>query len=235
VLRKLLLVCGILSSLLYVGVNIVGPTRWAGYSSASQTFSELFAIGAPSRAFVVPLLVLYALLIYAFGAGVWLSAGQNLALRFTAVGLIAKEVFGVAATVVFPMHLRGTLAAGEHPLTDTLHIVLTGLGLLFMLLAIVSAAIALGKSFRLYSIVTILVFVLGATLAFLDAPRIAAGQPTPWAGMTERMNTLSYMLWIVVLAVTLLRARIKRYTESSHSRRIKADAHHAINMVSLCS
>jgi hypothetical protein len=174
-LRKILLVCGILSSLLYVAVNILGPMRWEGYSSASQTFGELFAIGAPTRAFVVPLLVIYALLVYAFGTGVWLSGGQKLALRFTAVGLIGKEVLGVAATVFFPMHLRGTLPGGESPLTDTLHIVLTGVGILFMLLAIVSAAIALGKGFRLYSIVTILIFVLGAVLAFLDAPKIAAG------------------------------------------------------------
>ena len=49
--RKLLLFCGILSSLLYVAMNIVGAMPFEGYSSTSQTISELSAIGAPSRPF----------------------------------------------------------------------------------------------------------------------------------------------------------------------------------------
>jgi Protein of unknown function (DUF998) len=230
--RKLLVICGIAASLLYVAVNILGAMRWVGYSSTSQTFSELFAIGAPMRALVVPPLVIYALLIYAFGVGVWMSARQKRALRFTAVGLIGKEVLGVAATVFFPMHLRGTLAAGQLPLTDTMHIVLTGVGLLFMLLAIVSAAIALGKGFRLYTIVTILIFVLGATLAFLNAPQIAVNQPTPWAGVTERMNTFAYTLWVVVLAIALLRSRMTQPQNNlagkSDSGRVGSDPRHAV-------
>jgi hypothetical protein len=47
--RKALLVCGILSSLLYVVMNVFVPMQWQGYSSASQTVSELSAIGAPTR------------------------------------------------------------------------------------------------------------------------------------------------------------------------------------------
>jgi hypothetical protein len=48
-LRKALLVCGILSSLLYVAMTVFVAMRWEGYSSASQTISELSAIGAPMR------------------------------------------------------------------------------------------------------------------------------------------------------------------------------------------
>jgi len=47
--RKALLACGALSSLDYfVAANVVGPLRWEGYSSVSQSVSELSAIGAPS-------------------------------------------------------------------------------------------------------------------------------------------------------------------------------------------
>jgi hypothetical protein len=45
--RTVLLGCGILSSLLYVGANVRGARRWREYSVASQTVSELSAIGAP--------------------------------------------------------------------------------------------------------------------------------------------------------------------------------------------
>ena len=47
--RKVLLNCGILSSLLYVAMNVLGAMQWEGYNTASQTVSELSAIGAPSR------------------------------------------------------------------------------------------------------------------------------------------------------------------------------------------
>ena len=43
--RRSLLVCGIMSSLLYVGMNVVVAMRWEGYSSASQTVSQLSAVG----------------------------------------------------------------------------------------------------------------------------------------------------------------------------------------------
>ena len=47
--ERTLLVCGILSSLLYVAMTIFVAMQWEGYSSISQTISELSAIGAPTR------------------------------------------------------------------------------------------------------------------------------------------------------------------------------------------
>lgn len=47
--RKLLLVCGILASLLYVATDMLAAIRWEGYSYTAQTISETFAIGAPTR------------------------------------------------------------------------------------------------------------------------------------------------------------------------------------------
>ena len=54
-LPKMLLVCGILSSLLYVAMNVIVPMQWPGYSSASRVISELSAIGAPTRSLWVVL------------------------------------------------------------------------------------------------------------------------------------------------------------------------------------
>ena len=80
-LRKALLVCGIVSSFLYVGMNVFVPMRWPAYSSASQTVSELSAIGAPTRSIWVPLGIAYAMLMAAFGWGVRASAGRNRRVR----------------------------------------------------------------------------------------------------------------------------------------------------------
>jgi hypothetical protein len=48
-IQQVLLICGIASSLLYAAMLVFVPLFWKGYSSASQTVSELSAIDAPSR------------------------------------------------------------------------------------------------------------------------------------------------------------------------------------------
>jgi len=209
--RKVLLVCGIASSLLYVATDILAARRWEGYSSIAQTVSELIAIDAPTRPLVVPLFLTYSVLVIAFGVGVWQSAGRKRALRFAAVGLAGKEVLGLVVTLFFPMHLRGV----EVTLTDTMHGVLTMTGVVFMLLAIGFAATAFGTRFRLYSIETFVLLVVGGALAGLDAPRLAANLPTPWMGVWERINIFAYMAWIVVLAIILLRAPLERPSKSA--------------------
>jgi len=207
--RKVLLVCGILSSLLYVATLVFAPLLWKGYSSTSQTVSELFAIGAPSRPLVVPLFLAYGGLVIAFGSGVWGSAGRKRALCVVGGLLVAYGVVGLAGPFS-PIHLREALAAGEGTLTDTVHGIITMVLVLFMLLAIGFGAAAFGRWFRLYSIATILMLVVGGILAGLDQPRLAANLPTPWMGVTERINIGVFLLWVVVLAIALLRAQVER-------------------------
>ena len=47
--RKILLICGAVSSVLYVVGDVLGTLRYPGYSYADQTFSELTAQGSPTR------------------------------------------------------------------------------------------------------------------------------------------------------------------------------------------
>jgi len=200
--RKLFLICGILSSLLYVAMNALIPMRWEGYSIASQTVSELSAIDAPTRPLWVPLGMVYTLLVAAFGWSIWASAAGNRRLRVVG-GLLAA--CGVLGLFWPPMHLREVLAAGGKTFTDTLHIVWTVVSNLLTVLAMGFAAAALGKRFRLYSIATIVLLLAFGVLTGVDAPRVEANLPTPWIGVWERINIAAWMLWIVVLAVALLR------------------------------
>jgi Protein of unknown function (DUF998) len=203
--RTALLLCGIVSALLYVGINFLGARQFPGYNLMSQTFSELIAVDAPSARLIVPLAVLYGVLQIAFAVGVWQSAVLRRALRFAAIGIAGKEAFGIVVTLSFPMHLREVLAAGGATSSDSWHLILTFVGVLFMLLGMVSGAAAFEARFRIYTIATILVFVIGGILTSGDAPRVAANLPTPWAGVEERINSYGYLLWIFVLAVMLLR------------------------------
>jgi Protein of unknown function (DUF998) len=203
--QKVLLICGILASLLYVGTDIFAAMRWEGYSYIDQSVSELRAIGAPTRPFLVPVLIIYALLEIAFGWAVRGTAGQKRSLRIAGFILIVLGVIDLVAPFS-PMHLRGT----ESTLTDTMHVILTVVTVLLILLIIGFGAAADGKRFRLYSIATIVILFLCGAWAFMDAPRIGANLPTPWVGVRERINIYGYMLWMLVLAIVLLRAQVER-------------------------
>lgn len=201
--RKLYLVCGILAPLLYVATDVVVAMRWEGYSYVAQTISETFAIGAPTRPLVLLRGLAYSVLVFAFGLGVWGSASGKRPLRVAGALLIGIALVDLVAPFAAPMHLRGA----ERTLTDTMHIILASVDVLFILMIIGFGAFAFGKRFRLYSIGTILVVVAFGTLAGLDGPRIAANLPTPWVGVTERISVFSYMLWLVVFAIGLLRVQ----------------------------
>jgi hypothetical protein len=204
--QKALLGCGIVSSLVYVVANVIGARRWRGYSSTSQTVSELSAIGAPSRPVVVPLLSTHGALVIPFGAGVWESAGRKRALRVTGALLVGLGASDLSAPL-FPMHRREALARGEGSRTDTMHIVLTGVNSLLILLAIGCGSTAFEKRFRLYSVATILVLVVTGGLTATQASRLEANLPTPWAGLMERISIGGYLLWQVVLATVLMGPR----------------------------
>jgi len=209
-MTKALLICGILSSLLYVTLNVFVPMQWAGYNSASQTVSELSAIGAPTRRLWVWASAPYTLLIVGFAWGVWRSAAQNRPLRIAGGLMIVYGALGIIWPFA-PMHLRETLAAGGATFSDTLHITLGAVTEVLYLFALGFAAAAFGKVFRVYSITTFIVLLVFGTLTFLDAPGVGKNQPTPLIGVWERINIGVFLLWIAVLAVTLLRNEQKGY------------------------
>lgn len=204
-LRDALVTCGIVSSLLYVAMNVFVAMQWPGYSSAAQTVSELSAIGAPTRPLWVWLAIPYTLLVTAFGWGVWKSAGENGALRTAGALLLVYGALGVLWPFA-PMHLRPALAAGGGTLSDTVHIALGIVTVLLMLLAIGAGAAALGRAFRRYSLATLVIVFVFGFLTAVDAPAIPTDRPTPWIGVWERINIGAFLLWVIVLAIALLRA-----------------------------
>jgi hypothetical protein len=206
-MRDAWLACGVLSSLLYVAMNVIVAAQWSAYSSASQTVSELSAVGAPTRPLWVALGILYTLLVTAFGWGVRMAAGGERRLR--AAGLLIAIYGALGILWVFaPMHLRETLAAGGGDLRDTIHIALGAATEVLYLLALGLAASALGRAFRVYSIATFVVLFVCGALTFRDAPHIGANEPTPFIGVWERVNIGVFLLWVIVLATALL-ARVR--------------------------
>ncbi len=202
---KVLLVCGILSSLWYIAINIYVPAQYEGYRVASYTVSELSAIGAPTRRLWLLLVIAYPVLFAAFGWGVLLSACDRL-LRVTGGLILAYAIFNVYWP---PMHIRGL----EPTLTDTLHITWAMTVVLLMIAVMVFAALALGKRFRIYTISTIALHLIFGVLSALQAPNIPRNDPTPMIGIWERINIGVFMIWVIVLAMVLLQRERPAYKE----------------------
>jgi len=204
--RKSLLICGIVSMLWYVVINIIVPAQYPGYDIASQTVSELSAIDIPTRRLWFLLCLFYSLLLLAFGLGIWLSAKGNRKLRFVGAIILFDAVLGIFWP---PMHQREVIAAGGGTLTDTLHLVWAFVHLVLMLLMISFGAAVLGKGFRLFSAAIVLIFIVFGILTTRESLGLNANLPTPHVGIWERVNIGAYMLWIIVFANELLKRNNK--------------------------
>jgi ABC-type transport system involved in cytochrome c biogenesis permease subunit len=77
--------------------------------------------------------------------------------------------------------------------------------MLLMILAMVFAVGAFGRRFRAYTFATLAALVAFGALTSVQAPRVAAGLPTPWIGVWERLMLAAFLAWVVALAVALLR------------------------------
>jgi hypothetical protein len=201
-LRKLLLVCGVLASLLYVGIDVLSAIFYPEYHSFSAVaISELMATGAPTERLVDPLFVLYDLLMIAFGVGLWMSSSEKRA-HVTSVLLVTYATLGLLGPTYFEMNMRGAGAMNQ----DLAHIAMTAV-LVLIIFAIVSVgASILSRAFRLYSYATLSVMLVFGVLTSIASRGLSTGQPTPWLGITERIDIGAFLLWVALMSIALLRA-----------------------------
>lgn len=206
--QQALLGCGIVGPAWWVVMDVVGSMRYPGYSYIDQTISELGADGAPTQTLMMLLSgIPYAVLMIAFGLGIWITSGGRRAQRITAALLIGEVVWGFVGGIAFPMATREVIAAGEETLRNQMHAWYgIGMPILFML-AIGFGARLFGKRFQYFSYATILAMIAGGILVGGQTSALTANEPTPWLGVEERMNAYASMLWFVVLAAGLLRAQ----------------------------
>jgi hypothetical protein len=206
--RKILLGCGIASSVLYVASDVLISWWDPSYSYRDQSFSELLVPGSPTRPLVLVLNAIpYGVLVTAFGVGVWASASRRRAGRFTGALLVGYAVIGAVTGVFLSAATREVLEAGQETWRNTMHLPGTAVSVLCILLAMGFGSTLIGRRFRYFSYAAILAILVFGVLAGLQAERVEANQPTPWLGIVERGNVYAIMLWVAVLAIGLLRAQ----------------------------
>ena len=196
-----LLVCGVFASLLYVAMNITCAMQYPGYSSASQTVSELSAIDAPTRPLWVILAIVYSVASIGFGLGLWQSGALNRKLQVAGTLVVINSIIGLFWP---PMHQREVLAAGGGTRTDSLHIIFSVVAVALMTCAMGFSAAAFRNWFRTFAVAMLGIVILFGLLTAMDAPQMEANLPTPWIGVWERISIGAYLLWAAVLALIVL-------------------------------
>ncbi len=205
--RKLLLGCGVLSSVVYVGSEVYAWTLYPGYSPISQAFSELLAEGAPTRPFMVAVAgAPYNLLVAALGVGVWMSAGRSAIARITGALLLLYAFISYLGGTVFQMDPRDV----EGSVRTMVHERATAVMVISMLLAMTAGAFVHGVRFRIYSLATLLTVIVFAGVTFQQVATLAAHEPAPYVGLIERVNIYAWMLWVAVLSMSFWHGRTAR-------------------------
>jgi hypothetical protein len=202
VILKLLLALGVLAPIYHVVVyEVVAVSVSPGYDPISRPVSELTATYAPTRPVLVPLLVIFDLLIIPFWIGVWRAAETNRALRLTSSLMLGFRALALLA-FPFPMVVDEVLGA------NTIHTIIWGvITPLLMLAGIGASAAAFGKTFRRYAILTLVTLVAFSVSAGIQAAQANAGETVRWFGVTERALIGTWLQWVAVLALVLLRAQ----------------------------
>jgi hypothetical protein len=199
---RVLLICGIFASLLYVGTDISAGLLWQGYNFTQQAISELSGLGAPTRPLVVPLYSIYSVLMIAFGMGV-LIYSQKRALWLIGTLMVGIGVVGFVQ-MLFPLQLGGVDSAS----TNMVHSILAGVSGILFLLSMGLGIFISGKRFRVYSVGTLLaLIVIGAISGLMAGSQISVQgftEPPRWFGLIERIDVYGSILWVLVLAIVLL-------------------------------
>jgi hypothetical protein len=193
-LQKILLSCGILAPLLYLGTDLLAGKLLQGYSFSVQSMSELGAAGSPLRPLVVALTLVASAFMLAFGVGVWRAAGTAILPRIVAGLIIGNALAGLVATLFFPNRF------GVRPEFGTPGVLLMFLGVLCFVLAMIFEAAAFHGWMRILSILIPAAYIVLAILRFATAD-VGGGV---MIGAQERTMSYSFLFWTMALAIYLL-------------------------------
>ena len=198
---RALVACGIAAPLIYLSADVVASLSYDGYHWADQAVSELFAVEAPTRDFVVAMFTIYNALLFAFSIGIWRSADGRRALQVIALLLAASSVLGLITDFFAPMHARGF----DQGASGQWHIILTGVQTLFIFAMLAVGTRTLERWFRIVSWAVIAILLVAGPVSGLLTGDMETSEPSPWLGVAERVLIYTYLLWTGLLAASLLR------------------------------
>lgn len=198
-MKKLPMLCGVAAAMIYAGTVLLGGLLRPAYSHISMAISELVADGAPNRALLSSLFLVYNTLLSIFGIGFILKVNSQPRGRVSGlIGSLALMLVGVAGLLmelVFPQEPGGTATT----FAGTMHFVMAGVASLGTMVAILFLAfwfrnIPALKGLIAYSFLSVaIVFLSGGVTA------AALANHSAFFGLMERITILTFILWMFVI------------------------------------
>lgn len=210
-MKRVLIACGIIASLLYAGTVVMGGVLHPGYDPVRQTISELIARGAPFKPALDGLFIVYNILVVFFGAGMLLSAqGQGRMVLAASRLLVALGVLGVVLTVFFPLDAPNS----PQTITGTMHLAFSGLLSLFTVLSLLFFGLGWRHQpgfhgLALYALASYVFIVVTGALTL-------AGRT--YMGLIERLTIGGFLQWVLITAIVLT-LRYRHYYQENHPQR----------------
>src|SRR6266511_5126704 len=139
-MKKLLMLCGVSAAVIYIGTVLLGGLLRPGYSHISMAISELVADGAPNRALLSSLFLVYNALLSVFGTGLLLKVNSRsrgwVSGMIGSLALLLVGLAGILMEVAFPQEPGGAATT----FAGTMHFVMAGIASLGTMVAILLLA-----------------------------------------------------------------------------------------------
>lgn len=201
--KKLLFYGGIFGPLVFLLVDIIGNIITPDYNYIINAVSELTQAGSKNTYLLSPLFLISAIMTIAFGIGILLDYKERRrkSLFSASILIIITGIFSGLTGTVFPMDPFNS----EMTFPGKMHIILTGISAGLVMLLILMIGIGFykerrWKSFRLYSIITVIIMVI-----FGGLTPVLIMNSIPLLGLFERVVIYAYLLWFFVLAFKLIK------------------------------
>lgn len=199
--RKILLICGMLVPITYIFMYLLGGALRPGYNHVVDSVSELLSPGAPNRMLITGIDMVYGVLHILFGIGVlqyFKNSGSKLLVGTIGIWMIIGAGLAIIGTAIFPQD-----AVGAPPTTQgKIHLILVfGALLPFSLLSALLIGIWFKKAgiFPGFTLYTFISFGLMVILGGMGASM--AGTET--MGLGERLSAIAIHQWLFVFALKL--------------------------------
>ena len=196
-LQRILVSCGILAPLLFLGTDLLAGRLLKGYKFSAQSISELAADGSPTRPLVIGLNLLSNAFMIAFGVGIWSATEPAILPRIVAGLILGNAIANLTSTLFFPNRF------GVQPKFGSPGVLLMFISVLCFVLAMIFGAVAFQGWIRIFSIAIPTAYVLLAILRFITAAS-SNGDTNALIGTQERTMVYSFLSWVMALAIFLL-------------------------------
>jgi len=199
--QKIGIICGMLSSIVYIFHVFLGANMWGEYSSIKQPISDLTGEGAPNAELLRIFTSIYGILTIVFAVTLYLSIKKyaNMPSKIGMILLIIMEISSFLGYSLFPLDETNAGMTFQ----NLMHIIVT----IIVVISTIGSTFLMGTGFRKIENMRKLgtfIIVCGCIITISGASTgIVISNSIPILGLIERINIFTVQLMIFILSLFL--------------------------------